>query len=180
MIDSEHPELSGIVLSLVDPQGRPLDGFLGMSDIYDLKLASNLVVLSACSTALGKEVKGEGLIGLTRGFLYAGASGVTASLWKVDDEATAELMKHFYAGIFQRGLTPAAALREAQLAMWNQKRWRAPYYWAAFVIQGKYNQTETPYSRWTWPSAGTIAFNSILALLFLIALTLLIRRRRIQ
>jgi CHAT domain-containing protein len=180
MIDSEHPELSGIVLSLVDPQGRPLDGFLGMADIYDLKLASNLVVLSACSTALGKEVKGEGLIGLTRGFLYAGASGVTASLWKVDDEATAELMKHFYAGIFQRGLTPAAALREAQLAMWNQKRWRAPYYWAAFVIQGKYNQTETPYSRWTWPSAGTIAFNSILALLFLIALTLLIRRRRIQ
>jgi CHAT domain-containing protein len=180
MIDSEHPELSGIVLSLVDPQGRPLDGFLGMADIYDLKLASNLVVLSACSTALGKEVKGEGLIGLTRGFLYAGASGVTASLWKVDDEATAELMKHFYGGIFQRGLTPAAALREAQLAMWNQKRWRAPYYWAAFVIQGKYNQTETPYSRWTWPSARTIAFSSIVALLFLIALTLLIRRRRIQ
>jgi CHAT domain-containing protein len=179
MIDSEHPELSGIVLSLVDPQGRRLDGFLGMSDIYDLKLASNLVVLSACSTALGKEVKGEGLIGLTRGFLYAGASGVTASLWKVDDEATAELMGHCYGGLFQRGLTPAAALREAQLAMWNQKRWRAPYYWAAFVIQGKYNQTETSYSRWTLPSARTIAFSSILALLLLTALVVVIRRRRI-
>ena len=178
MIDSEHPELSGIVLSLVDPQGRPLDGFLGMSDIYDLKLASNLVVLSACSTALGKEVRGEGLIGLTRGFLYAGASGVTASLWKVDDEATAELMSHFYGGIFQRGLTPAAALREAQLAMWNQKRWRAPYYWAAFVIQGQYNQTETSYSRWTLLSARKIAFGGIMAFVLLTALVLVIRRKR--
>jgi len=178
MIDSEHPELSGIVLSLVDPQGRPLDGFLGMSDIYDLKLTSNLVVLSACSTALGKEVRGEGLIGLTRGFLYAGASGVTASLWKVDDEATAELMSHFYGGIFQRGLTPAAALREAQLAMWNQKRWRAPYYWAAFVIQGQYNQTETSYSSWTLLPARKVAFGGIMAFLLLTALILVIRRKR--
>ena len=178
MIDSEHPESSGIVLSLVDPQGRPLDGFLGMSDIYDLKLTSNLVVLSACSTALGKEVRGEGLIGLTRGFLYAGASGVTASLWKVDDEATAELMSHFYGGIFQRGLTPAAALREAQLAMLNQKRWRAPYYWAAFVIQGQYNQTETSYSRWTLLPARKVAFGGIMAFLLLTALVLVIRRKR--
>ncbi|HEX3253288.1 MAG TPA: CHAT domain-containing tetratricopeptide repeat protein [Pyrinomonadaceae bacterium] len=178
MIDNEHPELSGIVLSLLDPQGRPLNGFLRMSDIYDLKLSSNLVVLSACSTALGKEVKGEGLISLTRGFLYAGASGVTASLWKVDDEATAELMRHFYGGIFKRGLTPAAALREAQLAMWKQKRWRAPYYWAAFVIQGQYNQTEAPYSRWSLPSAEKVAFIGIVAVLLLTSLILVIRRKK--
>jgi CHAT domain-containing protein len=178
MIDNEHPERSGILLSLVDSQGQPADGFLRMSDIYDLKLSSNLVVLSACSTALGKEVKGEGLIGLTRGFLYAGASGVTASLWKVDDEATAELMSHFYAGMFQRGLTPAAALRDAQLAMWQEKRWRSPYYWAAFVIQGRYNQTETSDSRWTLLSAQTIAFSSIMAVLLVTALVLVIRRRK--
>ena len=77
-------------------------GFLSMSDIYDLQTLIEPRGLSACSTALGKEVRGEGLIGLTRGFLYAGASGVTASLWKVDDEATAELMSRFYGGIFQR------------------------------------------------------------------------------
>jgi CHAT domain-containing protein len=179
MIDNEHPELSGIVLSLVDSKGYPLDGFLRMSDIYDLKLSSNLVVLSACSTALGKEVRGEGLISLTRGFLYAGASGVTASLWKVDDEATAELMRHFYAGIFQRGLTPAAALREAQLAMWNEKRWRAPYYWAAFVIQGQYNQTENSYSRWNLKSAEKIAFISIMTFLLLTTLIIVFRRRKL-
>jgi CHAT domain-containing protein/tetratricopeptide (TPR) repeat protein len=177
MIDNDHPELSGIVLSLIDSKGQPQNGFLRMSDIYDLKLSSNLVVLSACSTALGKEVRGEGLIGLTRGFLYAGASGVTASLWKVDDEATAELMGHFYKGIFQRGLAPAAALRQAQLAMWNEKRWRAPYYWAAFVIQGRYNQTETSYSRWTFPAAEKIAVIGIMAFLLLTALVLVIRRK---
>lgn len=178
MIDNEHPELSGILLSLVDAQGQPTNGFLRMSDIYDLKLSSNLVVLSACSTALGKEVRGEGLIGLTRGFLYAGASGVTASLWKVDDEATAELMGYFYAGMFQRGLTPAAALREAQLTLLQEKRWRSPYYWAAFVIQGRYNQTEAPNSRWTFLSAQTIAFSSIMVVLLVTALVLVLRRRK--
>lgn len=142
-VDYEHPELSGLVLSMVDKDGRPQDGFLRLHDIYNLKLSANLVVLSACNTGLGKEVKGEGLIGLTRGFMYAGAAGVAASLWKVDDDATAELMKHFYEGMFKKGLTPSAALREAQLGMWRQKRWHAPYYWAAFVIQGQYNQKET-------------------------------------
>jgi CHAT domain-containing protein len=178
MLNNQHPELSGIVLSLVDSEGRPLNGFLRMSDIYDLKLSSNLVVLSACSTALGKEVRGEGLIGLTRGFLYAGASGVTASLWKVDDEATAELMRHFYEGLFQKGLTPAAALREAQLAMWNQKRWRAPFYWAAFVIQGRYNQTEKLDPRWIMPSTAKFVFGGIITFLLLSTLVLVWRRRR--
>lgn len=141
-IDYQHPELSGLVLSLVDEKGNPQDGFLRMHDIYNLKLRVDLVVLSACNTGLGKEVRGEGLIGLTRGFMYAGARGVVASLWKVDDDATAELMKHFYAGMFQKGLTPAAALRDAQLALRSQKRWESPYYWAAFVIQGEYDQKE--------------------------------------
>ena len=108
-IDYQHPELSGLVLSRVDRNGRPQEGFVRLHDIYNLKLAADLVVLSACNTGLGKDVKGEGLIGLTRGFMYAGAGGVAASLWKVDDDATAELMKHFYEGMFKRGLTPAAA-----------------------------------------------------------------------
>jgi CHAT domain-containing protein len=98
----------------------------------------DLVVLSACNTGLGKDVKGEGLIGLTRGFMYAGASSVVASLWKVDDEATAELMRHFYGYMLRDGLSPAAALRKAQVTMSQQKRWQSPYYWAGFVIQGQY------------------------------------------
>ena len=105
-----------------------------------MRLPVELVVLSACNTGLGKEVRSEGLIGLTRGFMYAGASGVVASLWKVDDDATAELMKHFYERMFRENLPPSAALREAQLAMWRQGRWRAPYYWAAFVLHGEYRE----------------------------------------
>lgn len=146
-VDYEHPELSGLAFSMVDEKGNPQDGFLRMHDIYNLKLPVDLVVLSACNTGLGREIKGEGLIGLTRGFMYAGARGVVVSLWKVDDDATAELMKHFYAAMFQQGLTPAAALRDAQLALRSKKRWQSPFYWAAFVIQGEYNQkplTDTP------------------------------------
>ena len=138
LINSEHPGLSGLVLSLIDEEGKPQDGFLRLHDIYNLNLPVDLVVLSACRTALGKEIKGEGLVGLVRGFLYAGAARVVASLWKVDDEATAELMKHFYQEMLQKGTSPAAALQAAQIAMWQQKRWQAPYYWAAFVIQGEW------------------------------------------
>jgi CHAT domain-containing protein len=127
------------VLSMVDQAGKPQNGFLQLHDIYNLELPVDLVVLSACNSALGKDVRGEGLIGLTRGFMYAGASGVVASLWKVDDDATAELMKHFYAAVFRKKLAPAAALRDAQLAMQRQKRWESPYYWAGFVIQGNYD-----------------------------------------
>lgn len=176
-VDYQHPELSGLVLSLVDQNGKPQDGFLRLHDIYNLKLSANLVVLSACNTGLGKDVKGEGLIGLTRGFMYAGASGVAASLWKVDDDATGELMKHFYEGMFTRGLTPSAALREAQLGMWRQKRWQAPYYWAAFVIQGQYNQKETTgvplMSRGKWAVASVSLASPLLLTAFL-----LLRRRR--
>jgi CHAT domain-containing protein len=137
LFDGEHPELSGLVLSQFDRQGRPKKyGFLRLSDIYNLKLGADLVVLSACRTGLGKEIKGEGLIGLTRGFMYAGASRVVASLWKVDDEATAELMKSFYEHMFAKRKPPATALREAQKDIARQTRWRHPYYWAAFVLQG--------------------------------------------
>jgi CHAT domain-containing protein len=138
LLNSENPELSGLVLSLVDEQGKPQDGFLRLHDIYNLNLPADLVVLSACNTALGKEVRGEGLVGIVRGFMYAGAARVVASLWKVDDEATAELMKRFYEQMLQRGMTPAAALRAAQVDMWQQKKWRSPYYWAAFVLQGEW------------------------------------------
>ena len=139
LLNQEHPELSGIALSLVDERGRPQDGFLRLHDIYNLKLNADLVVLSACQTGLGKEVKGEGLVGLTRGFMYAGAPRVVATLWKVDDKATAELMKHFYQALLgEQRLRPAAALRAAQIALWRQKRWRDPAYWAAFALQGEW------------------------------------------
>jgi CHAT domain-containing protein len=138
LLNSEHPELSGLVLSLVDTTGKPQDGFLRLHDIYDLKLNADLVVLSACQTGLGKQVRGEGLVGLTRGFMYAGAPRVVASLWQVNDVATAELMKHFYHGLLKEGLRPAAALRSAQLELMKQKRWASPYYWAPFVLQGEW------------------------------------------
>lgn len=138
ILDSERPEQSGLVLSLFDERGRPLDGFLRLNDIYNLDLPADIVVLSACNTGLGKDVRGEGLVGLTRGFMHAGAARVMASLWKVDDEATAELMKHFYRQLLEEKKSPAAALRQAQIAMIGQKRWRAPYFWAAFELQGEY------------------------------------------
>jgi CHAT domain-containing protein/tetratricopeptide (TPR) repeat protein len=138
LLNNEHPELSGVVLSLVDRDGRPQNGFLRLYDIYNLRLTSELVVLSACQTALGGEIRGEGLIGLTRGFLYAGAPRVVATLWEIDDRTTAELMKRFYEGVLGRGEPPAAALRSAQIAMWKNRGWDAPYYWAAFTIQGEW------------------------------------------
>jgi CHAT domain-containing protein len=138
LLNSERPELSGLVLSLVDETGKPQDGFLRMQEIYNLQIPADLVVLSACQTALGKEIKGEGLVGLTRGFMYAGAKRVVASLWQVDDLATAELMKRFYRGMLKDGLRPAQALRVAQLEVMNQKRWSSPFFWAPFFIQGEW------------------------------------------
>jgi CHAT domain-containing protein len=138
LINNQNPELSGVVLSLVDEAGRPQDGFLRLHDIYNLKLGADLVVLSACRTALGKEIKGEGLVGLTRGFMYAGAPRVLASLWNVDDRATAELMKQLYTAVLKEGQPPSAALRAAQVEMWKNRRWQSAYYWAAFVMQGEW------------------------------------------
>ncbi|XZN92274.1 MAG: CHAT domain-containing protein [Microcoleus sp.] len=138
LANSAHPELSGVILSLVDEKGNPLNGFLRLTDIFNLKLAAELVVLSACQTGLGQNIQGEGMVGLTRGFMYAGAQRVVVSLWSVDDEGTATLMSNFYQGMLQKGLTPAAALRGAQLELWKQEKWHSPYYWAAFTLQGEW------------------------------------------
>jgi CHAT domain-containing protein len=138
LLDSKHPELSGLVLSLVNERGRPQSGFLGLEDIYNLNLPADLVVLSACETALGKGVEGEGMVGLTRGFMYAGASRVVASLWNIDDQATVEQMRHFYRAMLVQRMRPAAALRTAQLKLRQDPRWNSPYFWAAFQIQGEW------------------------------------------
>jgi CHAT domain-containing protein len=139
VLDDEHPELSGVVLSLADHNGQPQNGYLRLYDIYNLRLNADLVVLSACRTALGREIHGEGLMGLTRGFLYAGAPRVLATLWEIDDRSTAEAMTRFYEGLLGRGERPAAALRAAQIALWRLKGWQqAPYYWAAFTLQGEW------------------------------------------
>ncbi|MEG4581169.1 tetratricopeptide repeat protein [Microcoleus sp. MON1_C5] len=138
LANSTNPELSGLILSLVDEKGNPLNGFLRLTDIFNLKLAADLVVLSACQTGMGQNIQGEGMVGLTRGFMYAGAQRVVVSLWSVDDEGTAKLMSSFYQGMLQKGLTPAAALRAAQLEMWKHEEWRSPYYWAAFTLQGEW------------------------------------------
>lgn len=138
VMDSERPGLSSLLLSMVDEQGQPQDGFLRANDIYNLKLPAELVVLSACQTGLGKEIKGEGLVGLTRGFMYAGAARIVVSLWNVNDQATAELMTKLYRRMLKQGERPAAALRAAQIEMWKQKQWNAPFYWAAFTLQGEW------------------------------------------
>jgi CHAT domain-containing protein len=136
LLDDRHPDHSGLVLSMVDEAGAPRDGFLRTGDVFALKLEADLVVLSACQTALGRETRGEGLVGLTRGFMYAGAPRVVASLWRVPDGATAELMRRFYGGLLGRGLPAARALREAQRTMAADPRWSQPYHWAGFALQG--------------------------------------------
>jgi CHAT domain-containing protein/tetratricopeptide (TPR) repeat protein len=138
VVNSEFPELSGIVLSLIDENGKAQDGFLRLHDIYNLRLEADLVVLSACETALGKDIQGEGIIGLTRGFMYAGNADVMASLWQVDDRATAELMKRFYQNLLKENQHPAAALRNAQISMLKETATQNPFYWAGFVLQGDF------------------------------------------
>ncbi len=138
-LDTSRANLSAIVLSLFDEQGKPQDGFLRTHDIYNLKLPAELVVLSACETGLGKDVTGEGLEGLTRGFMYAGARRVIVSLWNVNDKATAALMQRLYVGMLRGGRTPAAALRAAQIEMLRTRQWQSPYFWAPFVMQGEWN-----------------------------------------
>ena len=137
-LDSTNPELSGIALSMLDRQGKPQNGFLRAHEIFNLRLGAELVVLSGCRTGLGKEVKGEGLYGMTRGFMYAGSRRVLVSLWDVQDQATARLMSDFYRELLgPKRPAAATALRTAQIATWRDPRWQAPYYWAAFVLQGE-------------------------------------------
>jgi CHAT domain-containing protein len=136
VIDTRYPDLSALALSGFDSAGRRVQQFLGLRDIYGLDLSADLVVLSACETALGRDIRGEGLLGLTQGFLYAGTKSVVASLWPVADRATAELMQRFYRGMLRDGLRPAAALRRAQLAVAAEPRWREPFFWSPFVLLG--------------------------------------------
>lgn len=137
-LDDEHPELSGIVLSLYDEKGRPQNGFVQLRDVYGMTLNADMVVLSACQTGLGREVKGEGLTGLPRAFIFAGARRVVASLWPVDDDATAELMTNFYRHLLKEKMTPSAALRAAQLEISAQPGRRQPFYWAGFFLSGDF------------------------------------------
>jgi CHAT domain-containing protein len=136
LIDTRYPALSALALSSYDTNGQMQQGLLRLQDIYSLRLNASLAVLSACDTALGREVRGEGLIGLTRGFLHAGAQSVVATLWQVPDRATAALMERFYRGLIEDGLQPVRALRAAQLGIRSERRWANPHFWAAFVVQG--------------------------------------------
>jgi CHAT domain-containing protein/tetratricopeptide (TPR) repeat protein len=174
ILDPKQPENSGLLLSTVNRSGQAQNGFVGLQDIYNLHVPVNLVVLSACRTGLGKDVRGEGLIGLTRGFMYAGASSVVASLWKVDDEATSELMKRFYSNMLQQGMTPAAALRAAQNSIRHEPQWSSPYYWAAFTLQGDYHQA----IKATSPAAGSTRQLIFIGVVLLILLPLLYRSHR--
>jgi CHAT domain-containing protein len=137
LVNSEHPELSGILLSLYDDKGRALDGLVQMHEIYNLSIPAELVVLSACETGVGKEIKGEGLAALSRAYIYAGARRVVASLWEVSDDSTAQLMEAFYRNLFSpKKVRAAAALRAAQLEMWSKDPKGSPYSWAAFITLG--------------------------------------------
>ena len=136
--DPKNPELSGIVLSLLNPAGEAKRGYLRLGDIFNLNLPADLVVLSACETGLGGNVNGEGLVGLTRGLMYAGAERLAVSLWKVDDNATAQLMQKFYQRMLQNGESPNVALRQAQLQMWQSDNRRNPYFWSGFILQGEW------------------------------------------
>ncbi len=139
LLNQEHPELSGMVLSLIDRSGKSQEGILRASDVYNLKLPVELAVLSGCRTALGKDSNGEGLMGLTRGFFYAGARRIVASMWKVDDRATADLMRYFYQEMLgPKQLPPSAALRAAKIAMLKDPKWQAPWHWGAFTLQGEW------------------------------------------
>ncbi len=144
VLDTVHPELSAIVLSRFAPNGQPIDGYLRTYEVYNLDLPADLVVLSACKTALGEEVRGEGMTGLTRAFMYAGAARLLVSLWNIGDQATAELMQRFYDGLLRQGLGPAAALQQAQRELAQVSAWRAPYYWAGFVLQGDWEMKSAP------------------------------------
>ncbi len=174
-LNSEHPELSGLVFTTTDRNRVKTNGLMPLHDIYSLELSAELTVLSACQTALGKEIKGEGLVGLAHGFMAAGSKSVVASLWKVDDRATAVLMADFYELMLLKGMPPAAALRAAKLKMMRDKQWNAPYYWAGFELQGEY-ANKIVVNRYSWLGPRSI----LLCLLILIVGGLILFRIRKQ
>jgi hypothetical protein len=138
-VDLQRPQLSGILLSVDGADGRPQDGMLRMNDIYDLDMPVDLVVLSGCDTALGRSLESEGVFSLSRAFFYAGARRVIASLWPVDDRATAAFMAEFYRALLVDHRPAGAALRSAQQRLARENRWASPYYWGGFVLQGDWD-----------------------------------------
>lgn len=138
LLHPKYPELSALALSPGDPHSTAESDLLHLFEIFELQLPVEMVVLSACETALGELLPGEGLVGMSFGFLAVGASRVVVSLWRVDDRATAELMTEFYRGLLQQNLPPAAALSRAQNLLRQSELWSAPYYWAGFVLQGEW------------------------------------------
>jgi CHAT domain-containing protein/tetratricopeptide (TPR) repeat protein len=175
-LNNERPELSGLVLTMVDPNGTKKNGLMLLPDIYSLDLSAELTVLSACETALGKDLSGEGLVGFTHSFLSAGSKSIVASLWKVDDRPTALLMSDFYQSMLQNGMPPAAALRAAKLKLMQEKRWRTPYFWAGFVFQGEYENHIAVNKN----SSHRLFVTLVTALFLMLAGLMLYRRHRRQ
>jgi CHAT domain-containing protein len=140
LLNAERPQFTGLVLSLIGEKNE--DGFLRTDEVFNLRLGAPLVMLSACETGLGREKRGEGVMGLTRAFMYAGAPTVGVSLWSVADKSTAELMTDFYKRLLATApaagssVSPSGAMRDAQLAMITGKKYSAPFYWAPFVLVG--------------------------------------------
>ncbi|HSP06770.1 MAG TPA: CHAT domain-containing protein, partial [Acidobacteriota bacterium] len=134
VIDEQNPEFSSILLST--PQKGAEDGYLMTQEIFDLKLNADLVVLSACKTGLGRQIRGEGIMGLSRAFLCAGASSVLASLWNVPDASTAQFMTDFYRSMVTKGMSKTEALKKARLELIRSGKFSHPYYWAPFVLIG--------------------------------------------
>lgn len=155
VLNEMHPDLSGILLSLYDEKGVASEGFIRSQDIYGLDLNADLVVLSACDTGIGEEIRGEGIVGLNTAFLQAGARSVVSSLWKVDDNATEKLMREFYSAMASDNLTPAQALTRAQRKMMEDSLYRSPFYWAAFSAQGDAD-IRIPFSSRMWFSSTTV------------------------
>ena len=134
LADSQDPALATLALSQWDAAGKPLDGALRLYDITQLRLNADLVVLSACDTALGREIAGEGPIGLSQAFLRSGAQSVLATLWQVPDTSTAALMREFYRQLLTNKRDASVALQLAQDYIRKQPRWSDPYYWAGFQL----------------------------------------------
>jgi CHAT domain-containing protein len=158
LIDEDQPERSALVLTARPPRD---DGILQVREIYRLKLRSALVTLSACDTALGKHVRGEGIVGLSRAFFYAGADAVVASLWSVSDRSTARFMTEFYTAL-ARGAPAHVALRQAKLRLLSDQAWHEPFYWAAFIVTGNgaWQGAPAPAPQSRWAAWGVVVVAS--------------------
>jgi CHAT domain-containing protein len=137
-LDPAEPALSGLVLSGLSQTGEHRSMFLPSQDVAALHLRASLIVLSACDTGSGRIIHGEGLVGLSRAFFYAGARQVVSSLWRVPDQSTAEFMGYFYEEMLANGHDATKALRLAKVRLQQNRRWRNPYFWAPFVVQGEW------------------------------------------